>query len=111
MLRCRNDLLRLLAFNRNQLGADTQQLAIAVNGQPLGDLRPLSTNALRYNTNKSVWQEQTLKFDAAVLKAGENRLELTVPAGDLTSGVVYDYLRLEVDPAATFTPATPATTQ
>ncbi|MCX6951852.1 MAG: polysaccharide lyase family protein [Verrucomicrobia bacterium] len=103
----------LAALRLALAGADTQQLAIAVNGQPLGDLRPLSTNALRYNTNKSVWQEQTLKFDAAVLKAGENRLELTVPAGDLTSGVVYDYLRLEVDPAATFTPppATPPVTQ
>jgi rhamnogalacturonan endolyase len=44
-----------------------------------------------------VWQEQTLKFDAALLKAGENTIELTVPAGELTSGVVYDYLRLELD--------------
>ncbi len=25
-------------------------------------------------------------------------MQLTVPAGDLTTGVVYDYLRLEVDP-------------
>jgi hypothetical protein len=24
-------------------------------------------------------------------------MQLTVPAGDLTSGVVYDYLRLELD--------------
>ena len=27
----------------------------------------------------------------------------TVPAGDLTTGVVYDYLRLELDEAAKFT--------
>ena len=78
-------------------GADTQQLIVGVNGKETGVIRPFSTNALRYNTNKSVWQEQTLKFDAALLKAGENTIELTVPAGELTSGVVYDYLRLELD--------------
>ncbi len=78
-------------------GADTSELAVAVNGQNVGAIHPLGTNALRYNTNKSVWQEQTLKFDAALLKAGENEIQLTVPAGELTSGVVYDYLRLEID--------------
>ena len=78
-------------------GADTQQLIIGVNGKETGIIRPASTNALRYNTNKSVWQEHTLKFDAALLKAGENEIQLTVPAGDLTTGVVYDYLRLELN--------------
>jgi rhamnogalacturonan endolyase len=43
------------------------------------------------------------------LKAGENEMTLTVPAGDLTSGVCYDYLRLELDEnqtsAGTPTPA------
>ena len=77
-------------------GADTPQLAIAVNGADLGAIRPVSTNALRYNTNKSVWQELTLKFDAALLKKGGNEMQLTVPAGDVTTGVVYDYLRLEL---------------
>jgi len=76
-------------------GADTRQLAVAVNGGSVGDIHPMGTNALRYNTNKSVWQEQTLKFDAARLKTGENEIQLTVPAGELTTGVVYDYLRLE----------------
>jgi rhamnogalacturonan endolyase len=73
-------------------------LAIAVNTKPAGTLYPTPTNALRYNTNKSVWQEQTLFFNASLLQPGENQLQLTVPAGDVTSGVVYDYLRLEVDP-------------
>ena len=78
-------------------GADGMGLTVKVNGQDVGAIRPVSTNALRYNTNKSVWQEQTLKFDAALLKAGGNELQLTVPAGELTTGVVYDYLRLELD--------------
>ena len=81
-------------------GADTPTLAIAVNAEDAGVVRPFSTNALRYNTNKSVWQEHTLRFDASRLRAGENKIELTVPAGDLTTGVVYDYLRLELDESA-----------
>jgi rhamnogalacturonan endolyase len=83
-------------------------LAIAVNGKDAGTLYPSSTNALRYNTNKSVWQEQTLKFDAALLKQGENQMQLTVPAGEVTSGVVYDYLRLELN--EDYKPASPAIT-
>ena len=70
---------------------DTPALAIAVNGREAGVIRPFSTNALRYNTNKGVWQEHTLRFDASRLHAGENKIELTVPAGELTTGVVYDY--------------------
>ncbi len=31
------------------------------------------------------------------MKAGENTMTLTVPAGDLRSGVVWDYLRLELN--------------
>ncbi len=72
-------------------------LAVAVNGQNVGTIHPTATNALRYNTDKSVWHEYTQTFDAALLKPGENEMTLTVPAGELTSGVVYDYLRLELD--------------
>jgi rhamnogalacturonan endolyase len=72
-------------------------LAVAVNGQIVGTIRTVATNALRYNTDKGVWREYTQTFDAALLKPGENEMQLTVPAGDLTSGVVYDYLRLELD--------------
>ncbi len=88
-------------------GADGgRQLAVAVNGKSVGAIgnnssvanAPIvATNALRYNTDMGVWQERTLTFDAAVLQPGENSLTLTVPAGDVTTGVVYDYLRLELN--------------
>ena len=71
-------------------------LAVAVNGRDVGTIRTIPTNALRYNTNKGVWQELTLKLDAALMKQGRNEIQLTVPAGDVTTGVVYDYLRLEL---------------
>jgi rhamnogalacturonan endolyase len=70
-------------------------LQVAVNGTDVGTLRTVATNALRYNTDTGVWRQYTQKFDAALLKPGENQMQLTVPAGDLTTGVVYDYLRLE----------------
>jgi len=89
-------------------GADSTTLAIGVNGKAAGPIRPVSTNALRYNTDRGVWREYWLPFDASFLKAGENSMTLTIPAGELTTGVVYDYLRLELDenakPAAPLTP-------
>ena len=72
-------------------------LAVAVNGHSVGTIRTVATNALRYNTDMGVWREYTQTFDATLLKPGENEMQLTVPAGDVTSGVVYDYLRLELD--------------
>jgi rhamnogalacturonan endolyase len=77
-------------------GADGGGLTIGVNGKAAGAIRPVSTNALRYNTDRGVWREYAQPFDAALLKAGENDMTLTVPAGDTTSGVCYDYLRLEL---------------
>jgi rhamnogalacturonan endolyase len=78
---------------------------VAVNGQSAGAIgggdspdnaRLLTTNTIRYNSDKGLWQERTLRFDAALLKPGENVMNFTVPGGDLQSGVVWDYLRLEL---------------
>lgn len=44
---------------------------------------------------QGLWYERQFEFDASKLKAGENTLTLTVPAGPVNNGVVYDYLRLE----------------
>lgn len=91
-------------------------LPITVNGHSVGALgdgsnldnpRLIQTNAIRYNTDHGLWQERTLKFDAALLKPGENTMTFTVPAGDLQSGVVWDYLRLELNEDATFTKPPP----
>ena len=81
-------------------------LAVGLNGQSIGAIgddrdpdnaRLTTTNSIRYNADKGLSQERTLRFDAALLKSGENEMTFTVPAGDLQSGVVWDYLRLEVD--------------
>jgi len=81
-------------------------LPVAVNGQSVGGLgdgsspdnaRLVTTNAIRYNTDQGFWQQRTLSFDASRLKAGENTMTFTVAGGDLQGGVVWDYLRLELD--------------
>jgi rhamnogalacturonan endolyase len=70
-------------------------LAIAVNGHTVGTIFPVATNALRYNTDRGIWREYAQAFDGALLHTGENEMQLTVPAGDVNTGVVWDYLRLE----------------
>jgi rhamnogalacturonan endolyase len=84
-------------------------LAIGVNGQEVGTLHPVATNALRYNTDKGVWYQYVQKFDAALLKPGENSVTFTVPAGDVTSGVVWDYVRLELNDGNATYPVAPPT--
>jgi rhamnogalacturonan endolyase len=90
-------------------------LPVKVNGHDIGALgdgsnpdnpRLINTDAIRYNTDKGLWQQRTLKFDAKLLKPGENTMTFTVSAGDVSSGVVWDYLRLEVADAASATPET-----
>jgi rhamnogalacturonan endolyase len=85
-------------------------LPVNVNGQYAGALgdgsnpdnpRLINTDAIRYNTDKGLWQQRTLKFDASLLKKGENTMTFTVPAGDVSTGVVWDYLRLELDEKGT----------
>jgi rhamnogalacturonan endolyase len=89
-------------------------LAVSINGKSIGAIgdasnpdnpRLIGTNAIRYNTDKGLWQQRTLKFDAALLNRGVNEMTFTVPAGDLQSGAVWDYLRLELDPKTIYTPA------
>ncbi|MFT4176175.1 MAG: polysaccharide lyase family 4 protein [Luteolibacter sp.] len=77
-------------------GGGPDGLGVAVNDQAVGNIHYISTNALRYNTAMGVWREYKQAFDATLLKPGENTIKLTVPAGSLTTGVVYDYLRLEL---------------
>ena len=94
-------------------------LPVMVNGQSAGALgdgsnpdnpRLINTDAIRYNTDKGLWQQRTLKFDAALLKPGENTMTFTVPAGEVSSGVVWDYLRLELDENAKLVSPAPAKT-
>jgi len=82
-------------------------LNIGVNGKDVGGIHPVATNALRYNTDKGVWYQYIVKFDASLMKAGENEMTFTVPAGDVTTGVVWDYVRLELNDGSKTYPTPP----
>jgi rhamnogalacturonan endolyase len=82
-------------------------LNIGVNGKDVGGIHPVATNALRYNTDKGVWYQYIVKFDASLMKSGENEMTFTVPAGDVTTGVVWDYVRLELNDGSKAYPTPP----
>jgi len=77
---------------------DARSLAVSVNGQAAGTVADVMRNStVQRDGIAGYWSERNLPFDAARLKAGDNVLELTVPSGSLTAGVIYDYLRLELE--------------
>ncbi|HWB86092.1 MAG TPA: polysaccharide lyase family protein [Bryobacteraceae bacterium] len=82
-------------------GVSTRSIAIAVNDKPAGSADGLAYNAtINRDGIQGTWAEKDIRFDASLMKAGENTLTLTIPTGSLTSGIVYDYIRLELDETA-----------
>jgi len=81
-------------------GTGTRAIDVSVNGSPSGQVQlgPGDGVITRHQV-QGLWYERQFEFDASKLKAGENTLTLTVPAGPVNNGVVYDYLRLELDEA------------
>ncbi len=76
-------------------------IQVSVNGQPAGTTGPLpDTGVMHRDGIRGYWFERTVSFDAALLKSGTNVLQLTNPARSWVDGVLYDYLRLEVEPEA-----------
>ena len=78
-------------------GTGTRAISVSVNGSPAGQIQlgPADGVITRHQV-QGLWYERQFEFDASKLKAGENTLTLTVPAGPVNNGVVYDYLRLEL---------------
>ena len=72
-----------------------------MNDKSIGSVTNLMYNAtINRDGIGGSWCERDLAFDASLMKAGTNTLELTIPPGGLTSGIMYDYLRLELDEQA-----------
>jgi rhamnogalacturonan endolyase len=82
-------------------GNSARNIQVTVNDQPAGGTRPMpDTAVLRRDGIRGYWFERAVAFDAALLKPGANVLKLSIPAGGVMSGVLYDYLRLELDESA-----------
>jgi rhamnogalacturonan endolyase len=79
----------------------TRSIAVNLNDHSQGAVTGLVYNAtINRDGIGGYWSERDLAFDAARMKAGQNVMKLTIPAGSLTSGIAYDYLRLELDESA-----------
>jgi rhamnogalacturonan endolyase len=79
---------------------------VAVNGQSIGSTGELPESGVmhRDGIRATALVERDLKFNASLLKPGENLMELTKHARAWPDGVLYDYLRLELDSERAFTP-------
>lgn len=79
-------------------GIETRNLVIKMNDRQIGAITGLAnTSVIHRDSDRGYWQEVPVSFDASAMKQGTNVLKLIVPAGDVASGVEYDYLRLELD--------------
>jgi rhamnogalacturonan endolyase len=79
-------------------GVGTRSLTVEMNDHSIGNVSNLVYNGtINRDGIGGYWMEHNVSFDASLMKTGANVLKLTIPAGGLTSGILYDYLRLELD--------------
>ena len=79
-------------------GTGVRTLSVEVNGQPAGRLEDLTPDGvITRHGSQGIWYEREVVFDASLMKAGSNTLRLLVPEGPVNNGIMYDYLRLELD--------------
>ena len=96
-------------FRTGICGVGTRHVFVVVNGKHVGDLAPLTYNAtINRDGIQGEWTEHDLSFPANILKAGDNELVLQIPGGNAMSGVIYDYLRLELDETGKYTDRAPS---
>jgi rhamnogalacturonan endolyase len=78
-------------------GVGARHISVGVNNRDAGIVTGLMYNAtINRDGIGGYWVEKDLSFDASMMHAGDNTMTLTIPAGGLTSGIIYDYLRLEL---------------
>jgi len=83
-----------LAFCGSHAGC---RVEVLVNGESVGDTGQLpSTSAMQREGVRAYWVERRVTFDAAHLRKGTNRIGLLSHADSWAQGVLYDYLRLEL---------------
>lgn len=74
-------------------GKQSPAVRVTVNGELVGEAGNLwFDSALGRNQIRGMWALRDVGFDATLLRAGRNTIELSFDGG----GVIYDYLRLEL---------------
>jgi rhamnogalacturonan endolyase len=78
-------------------GTGTRAIDVSVNGVSAGQIQlGPGDGVITHHQVQGFWYERQFEFDASKLKPCENTLTLTVPAGPVNNGAIYDYLRLEL---------------
>ena len=79
-------------------GTAAPALEVSVNGAKAGQvpLQQTRDGVITRHGSHGIWYETDFRFSGRQLKKGWNELTLTVPAGSLNNGILYDYLRLEI---------------
>ena len=73
-------------------------IAVTVNDHDAGNTGPIPEDGVMHRDGiHGVLYERDVSFDASLLKPGTNRITLTPRAKAWPDGVLYDYVRLEMD--------------
>lgn len=79
-------------------GSRGNSVIVAVNGSVIGDTGTLPNSGVMHRDGiRSVETEHDFPFSESLLVKGTNYIDLTTRANNWTDGVLYDYLRLEVN--------------
>ncbi len=82
-------------------GTGARAVEVTVNDRPAGQVdRLIGDGAIARHSIQGLWYERELAFEATLKKQGTNVLKLIVPAGPINNGIIYDYVRLELDEQA-----------
>ena len=86
-------------------GTRDTQIDAAVNGHPIGTTGLLPSSGVMHRDGiRGTEIECDLPFDTSLLVAGKNVMELTTHARHWYDGVLYDYLRLEINDSTSQSP-------
>ena len=78
-------------------GTRNSQINVAVNGHPVGTTGPLPSSGVMHRDGiRATEILSDIPFDTSVLEPGRNVMTLTTHAREWTDGILYDYLRLEI---------------
>lgn len=79
-------------------GTAAPTLDVTVNGRGAGSVKLKQTRdgVLTRHGSHGIWYEKAFRFEGRRLRKGWNELTLTIPSGSPNSGILYDYLRLEL---------------
>jgi rhamnogalacturonan endolyase len=79
-------------------GTGAKYVDIDVNGKLVGKLEKLTGDGvITRHGSQGIWYQRDVEFDASQMKKGTNVMKLIVPEGSVNDGMIYDYIRLEMN--------------